>query len=247
MASYTGETKTTTTSTTTTAPPPTPFQRSWLSSKITASEKLGEQLEKAAYQFLDTQKKNRGKKNLKSHTALRYISNFEFLSRHTRTNELEFSIGKSGDRFTIRYKSNWERGEPGQFFITTKATKLKEWADLLNVYNSTTEGGAFAYAFQAMEAILLQAEITYMNLVDQRETTIFDSPTSSALHRKNMLQGVNGNNSDSLRQPTSDQFKQVWNAHDADTSHASEAKRRIIQEFQKLKEAKLNGIECEYV
>jgi ubiquitin-conjugating enzyme E2 Q len=246
-----GETKTTSTSsrhptsTSSHHTPPSTFQRTWLSDLHAGppTEKLGEQLEQAAYSWFDKQKRQRQSKNLKSHTALRYISNFEFLQRNTRRCEIIFTIGKSGDRFTLKYKPLWERGEKGQFFILTKAKILRNWADDLNTYNASIEGGEFPYAFQALEALLMQAERSYMDLIDTLQNNDGSmSPTSYLRERKKSSSGsgatTNQNQSissgSSLRQPTSDQFKQVWNAHDADTSHASEAKVRILKEYQKM-------------
>ena len=52
----------------------------------------------------------------------------------------------------------------------------------------------------------------------------------------------------SLRQTTSEQFRIIWDADDADTSHASEAKIRIMKEYEKMQEMNLtvtHGISME--
>jgi hypothetical protein len=208
------------------------FQREWLQEKPdrTTSDELCAQLEQAAYLWFEKRKNYRAEKEKKSHTKLRKISNFDLLQTNERNCEITFSIGKNGDRFKLKFKPTWERLERGQFYITTKVERLKNWAKRLNDFNATAQGGEFSYSFQAMEAMLLECEKSYMNMED--------SQSSSSNSRKN------------LRQPTSEQFKEVWNAHDADTSRASDAKKRILLEFHKIKESNLqlkNGITVEMV
>ena len=235
-----------------------PYQRTWLSEIPVhdVASKLGEQLEKTAHTWFEKQRSYREKKNLKSHTALRYISNFNLLQRNERTCEIQFSIGKTGDHFLVKYKPSWERLERGQFFITSKSKPLKQWADDLNTWNATSEGGEFAYSFQAMEALLLQCEKSYMDMIDlQSDSSRQLSPptpssSSSSSSPRSKLAKKKRAEQRGLRQPTSDQFKQVWNVHDADTSHASEAKQRILLEFEKIQELQMDstqGITVEFV
>ena len=244
MSQFSGESKTSTqpsTSGESKSSPTTPkFQRKWLEDKRVAdvTEKLGKQLVDAALKFLSEKTNKRKRKNLKSATALRYLQKFDLLERNNC--DITFSIGMSGDRFTVRHKPTWETMERGQLYVLVKSAsnpkdmKMKKWADKLNQYNATAEGGEFAYSWQSMEAFLEHAEKTYMIMVEEsRSTTTSPSRLSSG---------------GSLRQTTSEQFRIIWDADDADTSHASEAKIRIMKEYEKMQEMNLtvtHGISME--
>ena len=141
---------------------------------------------------------------------------------------VKFAIGMQNDKFDLRFAPSWTPMQPAQFYVTLRpgaSTKLQGWARALNAWNTTEDGGSFAYPHEAMLAFLKEAERSYINLFDSAEeddsthTPGGDGHGGSSKAHANDSVGALARPPVNVRQNTADQLRRAWDTYDADTSN----------------------------
>ena len=153
--------------------------RSWLTERPVASssaraerDELARALGRATNKWEESKRKERARSRLRTASASRAEMNFVMHEVNSMDCVVKFAIGMQNDKFDLRFAPSWTPMQPAQFYVTLRpgaSTKLQGWARALNAWNTTEDGGSFAYPHEAMLAFLKEAERSYINPFDLRE------------------------------------------------------------------------------
>ena len=243
---------------------PVVADRSWLSKanwgeawhKPVERDRLARQLGRATSTWEEKKRNERKRSKLRSASASRAELNFVMHEVNSMNCVIKFAIGMKNEKFNVKFAPAWTPMQPAQFFVQVSdntSESMKEWADALNKWNATEEGGSFSYPHEAMLAFLREAERSYINRFDSAEDSenTGKDPSAELSDARHGPESAFGSvrTPHAIRQNSADQLRTAWDTYDADTSQASFAKKRILIDYAKLQQEDIekDGIQVELV